>query len=85
MLARNVRLHGGDEIDIIALDPTDGSVVFVEVKTRSDGSGDFTPELNLTPVKKRRMSRAARKWLAAAGWDVGCRLDAVCVAAGRVV
>ncbi|TSC80572.1 MAG: UPF0102 protein [Candidatus Peregrinibacteria bacterium Gr01-1014_25] len=85
ILARNVRLYGGDEIDVIAIDPVGNTIVFVEVKTRAADDRDFNPELNLTPAKKRRMCRAARKWLARRAGETGCRLDALCVAGDRVI
>jgi putative endonuclease len=56
-LARNFRCKTG-EIDLIMVDGN-GSIVFVEVKTRADE--DFGPaESSVTTAKKVRMSRAAR-------------------------
>ena len=75
---RNVRL-GRDEIDIIAYDPADKVVVFVEVKTRAKSDPDFQPELNLTPAKKRKMQRAAQMWICAQDFSGGYRIDALCI------
>ena len=61
MLARNVRYADG-EIDIIADDH--GTTVFVEVKRRKDAALG-TPAEAVTPRKKERVIRAARRWLAA--------------------
>lgn len=61
-LTRNYRCKTG-EIDLVMVD-SDGSLVFVEVKTRA--SEDFSPSeaaVNLT--KKKRMARTARYFLAA--------------------
>jgi putative endonuclease len=60
ILHRNVRYPDG-EIDIVALD---GSVVvFVEVKwRRNDARG--SPAEAVTPTKRLRVIRAARRWLA---------------------
>jgi putative endonuclease len=56
-LARNFLCKTG-EIDLIMVD-TDGTLVFVEVKTRA--SEDFSPtESAVTFNKKTRMNRAAR-------------------------
>lgn len=56
ILARNYRVAEG-EIDLIALDR--GVVVFVEVKTRVEG----TPAEAVTLEKQRRISRAALRFL----------------------
>ena len=60
-LARNFRCKTG-EIDRVMVD-TDGTLVFVEVKTRANE--DFGPsESSITSVKKTRILRAARYFLA---------------------
>lgn len=60
-LARNYSCKSG-EIDLIMVD-CEGAVVFVEVKTRADE--DIAPaESAVTSVKKIRMGRAARYFLA---------------------
>jgi putative endonuclease len=59
VLARNVRYPDG-EIDIVALDGA--TTVFVEVKRRkNDARG--TPAEAVTPRKRNRVIRAARRWL----------------------
>lgn len=55
----NARTASG-EIDLIAVE-TDGTVVFVEVKTRTEG--DFEPAAAVTPRKLARMRKAASEWL----------------------
>ena len=50
------------EIDLIVVDD-DGSLVFVEVKTRAD-EGFAPAEFAVTPAKRARMTRAARLFLA---------------------
>lgn len=82
VIGRNVRL-GRDEIDIVAFDPLDRCVAFVEVKMRTNG-GDYHPSLNMTRGKRRHMIRAARRWVHANGYDGGYRLDAAYVSNGRV-
>lgn len=81
--ARNVRF-GKDEIDIVAFDPRDCVLVFVEVKTRSRFKSDYHPVLNVTRWKRVAMSRAARRYVHEKKWDAGYRLDVVCVIDGRV-
>jgi len=59
-LARNFSCKTG-EIDLVMVD-ADGSIVFVEVKTRTDDS--FAPaESVITPAKKARLNKAARYFL----------------------
>ncbi|OBK73333.1 YraN family protein [Mycobacterium sp. 1164985.4] len=82
VLERNWRCRYG-ELDVIAIDDTTRTVVFVEVKTRtSDRFGGV--EEAVTPKKLRRLRRLAGLWLAAqqTGWpDV--RIDVVGVRIGR--
>ncbi len=60
-LTRNFSCKTG-EIDLVMVD-TDGAIVFVEVKTRTDES--FTPtEEVITPAKKAKLNRTARYFLA---------------------
>jgi len=61
MLTRNFSCKTG-EIDLIMID-SDGTLVFVEVKTRA--SEDFSPsESVVTKTKQTRMLRTARYFLA---------------------
>jgi putative endonuclease len=81
ILQRNWRCRYG-ELDVIAADG-DGTVVFVEVKTRTgDGFGGL--EQAVTPHKLRRIRRLAGIWLA--GQDIrwrDLRIDVVGVRIGR--
>jgi putative endonuclease len=60
-LARNFSSKTG-EIDLVMAD-TDGSIVFVEVRTRADESFG-SAESSITSAKKAKLSRAARYFLA---------------------
>lgn len=80
---RNVRL-GHDEIDLIVFDPSEKSIVFAEVKTRARIDPDFPPEANLTPTKKERMRRAAKKWIDQKEYDGSWRLDLISVIGNSV-
>lgn len=80
---RNLRL-GKDEIDILAFDPVDKVLVFMEVKTRSKESVDYNPEMDMHWRKHTRIRRAARKWVAEHDYEGGYRLDLLCVVAGKV-
>lgn len=82
VIDRNVRL-GRDEIDIVAFDPLDRCVAFVEVKMRSNGA-DYHPSLNMTRKKRRVILRAARRWVNDKGYDGGYRLDAAYVSGNAV-
>ena len=61
ILERNFRCKGG-EVDVIARDPGDKSLVFIEVKTRRNLSYGV-PQLAVTPFKQRQISKAALTWL----------------------
>jgi putative endonuclease len=61
IVVRNFKCKGG-EIDIIARDPDDNSLVFIEVKARRDLSYGV-PQLAVTPFKQRQISKAALTWL----------------------
>jgi putative endonuclease len=81
---RNVR-HGKGEIDILAHDPADDVLVFVEVKTRTRADEDFTPYLGFDQRKRRALCMTARRWVADNRYEGGYRIDLVCVAQGKVI
>ncbi len=79
ILARRY-LIGGGEIDLIAR--KSDSIVFVEVKSRSDLTMALTA---IDAAKCRRISRAAAHWLAANPWAIRLNLrgDSICLAPWR--
>lgn len=78
ILERNFRCKGG-EIDIIARDPGDKSLVFVEVKTRR-GLSYGVPQLAVTPFKQRQISKAALTWLGKNRLhDTNARFDVIAI------
>lgn len=82
VLERNWRCRYG-ELDVIAADDTTGTVVFVEVKTRTtDRFGGVA--YAVTPQKVRRLRRLAGLWLADQhkNW-ARVRIDVVGVRIGR--
>lgn len=82
ILARNWRCRHG-ELDVIATEPATGTLVFVEVKTRTgDGFGGLA--YAVPPRKVRRLRRLAGVWLAAQPrrWS-DIRLDVIGVRVGR--
>lgn len=74
----NVRL-GHDEIDIVAYDTVERCLVFVEVKTRTMFDPEFPPQMALHHRKKKKMKRAAWKWMHLHEYDAPWRMDAVLV------
>lgn len=80
---KNVRL-GRDEIDMIAFDPVDQALVFVEVKTRTKKSLEFGPEMDAHPRKLAKIRRSARRWVSDRNYEGGYRLDLIYIIAGRV-
>jgi len=82
VLERNWRCRYG-ELDVIAVDPSGPTVVFVEVKARTtDRFGGVA--YAVTPDKVRRLRRLAGLWLAQDGgsWS-GVRIDVIGVRFGR--
>ncbi|MGA7051992.1 MAG: YraN family protein [Mycobacterium sp.] len=82
ILNRNWRCRYG-ELDVIAVDEANRTVVFVEVKTRTgDSYGGLAHAV--TPGKVRRLRRLAGLWLA--GQDqrwAAIRIDVIGVRIGR--
>ncbi len=78
---RNWTCRGG-EIDLVC---TDGAtLVFVEVRARSDDAHG-TPLETVVDGKRRRLIRAAEIYLHTKSlWDRACRFDVVAVSGGRV-
>jgi putative endonuclease len=78
ILERNFRCKGG-EVDIIARDPGDKSLVFVEVKARR-GLTYGVPQLAVTPFKQRQISKAALTWLSKNRLlDTNARFDVIAI------
>jgi putative endonuclease len=81
-LARNFSCKTG-EIDLVMVDG-DGSIVFVEVRTKADESFS-PPEESITQPKRARLLRTARYFLAAHKIeDRPLRFDVVTVVLGQV-
>ncbi len=80
VLTRRFAVSGG-EIDLVA--QRGQTIAFVEVKARDDLDAAASAILE---AKLRRLSRAARVWLARNPWAAGATLrgDAVFVAPGRL-
>ena len=78
IIERNFRCKGG-EIDIIARDPGDKSLVFIEVKARR-GLSYGVPQLAVTPFKQRQISKAALTWLSKNRLhDTNARFDVIAI------
>ena len=78
IITRNYRTPRG-EIDLITEDGDD--LVFVEVRLRRS-SGYGGPAASVTPGKRRRLIRAAARYLAEGGdADRNCRFDVVSITA----
>ena len=78
IVERNFRCKGG-EVDIIARDPVDKSLVFIEVKARR-GLSYGVPQLAVTPFKQRQISKAALTWLSKKHLhDTNARFDVIAI------
>jgi putative endonuclease len=84
LVTRNYRTpgRGGGEIDLIMRE-RDGTVVFVEVRSRRSASHGGAAA-SVSHVKQRRIVFAARCWLARAATLPPCRFDVVSVEDGRI-
>ncbi len=90
--ARYLELHGYDilernwvckfgEADIIAQDPHDGAICFIEVKTRRNIDKGI-PEEAITKKKQDKYERIALSYLMEADWDeLPVRFDAIGICA----
>jgi len=78
ILERNFRCKGG-EVDIVARDPEDKTLVFIEVKARRNLSYGV-PQLAVTPFKQRQISKAALTWLSKKRMhDQNARFDVIAI------
>ena len=84
LVTRNYRTpgRGGGEIDLIMREP-DGTLVFVEVRSRSSNSHGGAGA-SITHVKQRRIIFAARWYLMRLPALPRCRFDAVLLSADGV-
>ena len=82
LVARNYRTpgRGGGEIDLVMRDPSEGTLVFVEVRQRASASHGGAAH-SITGVKKRRIVFAARHYLSRLRALPPCRFDVVLVEA----
>ena len=78
IIERNYR-YGHGELDIIAVDPSDGFTVFVEVKTRQNlYFGE--PEYAITKSKQRQVKKVAELYLYDKEIEnVNCRFDVIAI------
>lgn len=79
IVEENYRWQGG-EIDLIARDGN--YLVFVEVKSRSSEAFG-TPEEAITPTKRRRIIRTAKKYLQEHPTPLDVRFDVVALSRGE--
>ena len=82
--ARNVRL-GKSEIDIIAFDPVDAVLVFVEVKAKQTLNDAYLPSMNAGARKWQFLRRGIQKYIAEQAYDGGYRIDLISVTDGKVL
>ncbi len=84
LVERNYRTagRGGGEIDLIMREP-DGTLVFVEVRSRARG-GYGGAGASIGAAKRRRIVFAARCYLMRLRTPPPCRFDAVLIEAGQV-
>lgn len=79
----NVRF-GRYEIDIVAYDPSERMIVFVEVKTRSAPDERYSLRGALDGRKRRALRRAIYRWCAQHRYEGPGRIDLLCVSPSGV-
>ncbi len=84
ILEQNARL-GRYEIDIIAEDPYEKMMVFVEVKTRSHDDHRYPIRTAVDRRKRRALRKAVFRWVLRHEYDGPGRIDIVCIAGERIV
>ena len=84
LVVRNYRTpgRGGGEIDLVMRE-RDGTLVFVEVRSRK-GASHGGAAASVSPLKQRRIIFAARSYLMRLTSLPPCRFDVVSVEAGRI-
>lgn len=80
---RNVRFWRF-EIDIVAYDPQEKMIVFVEVKTRTLSDARYPVRTAVDRRKRRALQQGAYQWARHHNYDGPARIDLVCVAGQRV-
>lgn len=81
---QNLRF-GRYEIDLVAYDPHEQMIVFVEVKTRSRHSHAYPIHTAVDARKRRALREGIFRWLAANEYDGPARIDIICVAQKCIV
>ena len=81
---RNVRF-GRFEIDIVAYDPTEKMIVFVEVKARSRYDERYPGRTAVDGRKRRALQAGIFRWVAHHQYEGPARIDLICIAEGRVI
>ncbi|NRF69385.1 YraN family protein [Aquincola sp. S2] len=82
LVCRNYRLAGGPhargaEVDLIVAD-RDGTLVFVEVRSRADGRAGGAAA-SVSGLKQRRIVRAAQHYLMRLRTPPPCRFDVIAI------
>ena len=80
---RNVRF-GRLEIDMIAYDPKEKMMVFVEVKSRTKITR-YPIRTAVDRRKRQAMRKAVNKWVLKNGYEGPGRIDVLCVGENKVV
>ncbi len=81
---QNVRF-GRFELDIVAYDPQEKMIVFVEVKTRSRFDERYPIRTAVDRRKRHALQQGIFRWVHHHNYDGPARIDIVCVAENRVV
>lgn len=81
---RNVRF-GKVELDIVAFDPVEQMVVFIEVKTRQSHTDQYPIHTAVGRTKRKFLRQAIDRWITKHDYDGPGRTDIVSIAGEQVV
>ncbi len=81
---QNVRF-GRFELDIVAYDPQEDMIVFVEVKTRTSFDERYPIRTAVNRRKRHAIQQGIFRWTLHHQYEGPARIDVICIAEGRIV
>lgn len=73
------------ELDIVAFDPAQKMMVFVEVKTRTVSSEAYPIRTAVTQKKRKALHKGVARWVTRHNYQGPGRIDIVCISGSSVV
>lgn len=73
------------ELDIVAYDPAQEMMVFVEVKTRTTASEAYPIRTTVDRRKRESLRKGVARWVTSHNYDGPGRIDIVCISGSTIV